>query len=157
MSGGCIFERSTKSNYASLVNETDNIFVAGTSGHTLNFIRGMLLYGNLDNEQQKQYALLATFAYLAGGENHSFGEVMAVMHSIIDLDYKAKEYLPSLPDSLMHNAVFCGGSYSFAERYSQYLEDNYVRDYEQQKWLSFFAEAKSDVAEKMKENSSSPV
>ena len=51
--------------------------VCGPSGHTGSLMLGAKLYGNLNADQLKEYALVS-FAFLTAGGNHSFHEVMMV-------------------------------------------------------------------------------
>ena len=135
MPGETVFARDESSGYCSMQAKGDVAFVAGSSGHTLSFIQGALLYGDLDEEQVKEYAL-AVFSYLAGGGNHSFHEVMSVMHVVTGLSYKAGEYTPTLPQSLLScDAFYLKNHY----RYSHFLEVN-VPSYLQQQWMRFFEE-----------------
>lgn len=99
-----VFELDTNSDYAVDIARNDLPFVAGPSGHTGSLLLGAGLYGKLNNEQLKEY-LLATFAYLAAGGNHSFHEVM-IIGRLVGLNYKDGEYLDVLPKSLTESSDF---------------------------------------------------
>lgn len=133
--GETLFTKDPNSNYCGLQSMGEVAFVAGTSGHSLSFIQGVFLYGGLNKEQMKEYAL-AVFAYLAGGGNHSFHEVMSVMHLCAGLQYKTGEYTPSLPQSILSSDEFYLKSHY---RFSHFL-DIAVPKYMQKKWVCFFAE-----------------
>lgn len=99
-----VFQLDTNSKYALEIGKSNLPFVAGPSGHTGSLLLGALVYGELDNEHLKQY-LLAIFAYLSAGGNHSFHEVM-IIGRLIGLEYKDGEYLDVLPKSLLEDPEF---------------------------------------------------
>lgn len=92
------FIPDNKSNFFQISAGKNIPFVAGPSGHTASLMIGALSYGIKDTEELTQYAL-ACFAFLAGGGNHSFNEVMFVANKIAEVPFKINNYSLSLSNS----------------------------------------------------------
>ncbi len=87
--------------------------VCGPSGHTGSLMLGAKLYGDLNAEQLKEYAMIS-FAFLAAGGNHSFHEVMVVA-SLVGVDYQEGSYTESIPLSIKKEDVYQKLSKQFPE------------------------------------------
>lgn len=79
-------------------------YAAGLSHHTGSLMLGAKLYGELDQEELRQYAL-GTFAFLAGGGNHTFHEVMEIANRL-SLGYQINDYNSCLPRSFKESICF---------------------------------------------------
>jgi hypothetical protein len=134
--GGRLWARDVESCYSRMLEGCDASFVAGVSGHTLTFIRGLFLYGDLDKEQLREYAL-GIFAYLGGGGNHSFHEVMTVMHIVADVDYVVGEYTRSLPRTLFEHESFERELMTY--RFDWFFEKS-SPEYSKRRWTNIFAD-----------------
>lgn len=73
------------------------VFGAGPSGSTGTLLQAGMVFGNLDEEDRKQYAL-AIVAYLVGGGMHSYHEVMSIC-SLANCPYAKGSFDTSLPNS----------------------------------------------------------
>ena len=102
----------------------DNImpFVAGPSGHTATFIKGAMRLGINNQEELKAYSL-AVFAFLTGGGNHSFHEVMTVAREIGGIDYKDGNYFSVLPDCYLESKEIA----KLNDEFDQYVELNKLK------------------------------
>ncbi len=72
--------------------------VCGPSGHARSLMVGAKLYGDLTNDELKEYAC-ASFAFLAAGGNHSFYEVMVVA-KLAGVDFQLDSYSSIVPASI---------------------------------------------------------
>ena len=80
-------------------------FVAGPSGHTACLILGAQFYGLKTVEELKEYAL-ACFAFLAGGGNHSYHEVMFAANRVSGLPHDLGGYDRSLPETFKNSLIY---------------------------------------------------
>lgn len=78
--------------------------VCGPSGHTGSLMLGAKLYGNLNVDQLKEYALVS-FAFLTAGGNHSFHEVMVVA-ALAGINVDSAQYDTSIPESIKTSKLY---------------------------------------------------
>jgi hypothetical protein len=118
------FAPDTQSTFYQLLQQHDLAFVSGVSGHTARLLSGFLNYFPVskdlkhdpDVQALKEY-FAAICAYLILGGNHSFVEI-AIVVSILGLDYKPGEYLSYLPQTLLESDAFC----ALQQQFPEYLE-----------------------------------
>lgn len=86
------------------IQQRNLIFGAGPSGSTGTLLQAGILFGNLEGELLRQYAL-AVVGYLVGGGMHSYHEVMVIAR-MVGCPYADGAYVPSLPDSFLRSIDF---------------------------------------------------
>ncbi len=110
------FKPDIHSTFFKSISEKNIPFIAGPSGHTASLMKGAVSYGLNTVEMLKQYAL-ACFAFLAGGGNHSFHEVMIAANQV-GVPFEINNYEESLPSSFRDSSIYK----KLCEEFPQFLD-----------------------------------
>lgn len=97
-----LFKVDEGSQFAKLLNENDQPFIAGPSGHTAVFVKGATLYGNFTQDEMNEY-MLGVYAYLVSGGNHTFNEIYMVANYLGNVPFEPGSYKQSFPASFVQS------------------------------------------------------
>lgn len=121
-----ILDRETS--FFKSANEKNIPIVSGVSGHAASLFVGAKLFGNFNDDEIKEYAIIV-FAFLTAGGHHSFYETMIVM-SMLGIDVNEENYHENLPISFKQTAVYKKYCSQFPEFLETLNEDHCKRLYE---------------------------
>lgn len=107
------FTLNPQSYFFKTMTEKEIPVVSGPSGHMGSFILGVKLYGDLTCEEFNEY-VLACFAFLAAGGNHSYYEVMMIANRV-NHTISPDNYSSSISDALKDTDLYKKLSEKFPE------------------------------------------